>query len=364
MGISRRQFIQATAAGTVLPSLSACSTPEAVPAPGVSLSGFDHATTAEEVTEGMDLGGKLAVVTGCNSGIGFETMRVLALRGAYVIGTGRTLEKAQEACSRVRGVTTPIQLELSDFGSIVACAETIRAMNTPVDILICNAGMRGGDYGVVNGTERHFAVNHLGHFLLVNRLLDRLFLAWQGRVINVSSRVAYTSAPDEGILFDDLTMQDDWSVARAYAHSKLANALFSFELARLLKGTRITSNALHPGVINTNIVRDESALLRLGFSLLTSIRGKTVEQGAATTCYVATHPSLGNVSGEFFEDCRQVVVRGPNHTTNEDQASRLWLRSRELVGKHYVTHERPDWSDFRDGIRGDRSPDLQNGENL
>lgn len=358
MGLSRRHFLRLTTAAAVTPVLPGCGGADVIAAPGVPQSRFDDDSTAEDVTAGMDLTGKIAVVTGCNSGIGYETMRVLALRGAYVIGTGRTLAKAQEACSSVTGVTTPVQLELTDFDSIVACAETIRSLNAPIDILVCNAGMRGGERTVVNGVEMHFAVNHLGHFLLVNRLLDRLYLAWQGRVVVVSSRVAYTDAPPGGILFDDLAMARDWSVGDAYAHSKLANALFSFELARLLKGTRITSNALHPGVIATNIVRDYPAFVRAGFALLTGIAGKSVEQGAATSCYVATAPSLGNVSGEFFADCNAINVTGDHYLTDSEQASRLWQVSEELVKDYYVTHERPDWNEFRNGIRGDRSPDV------
>jgi NAD(P)-dependent dehydrogenase (short-subunit alcohol dehydrogenase family) len=362
MAVSRRTFLKAGSAAAVAPLVAGCSGSDVVAASGVPGSGFDADSTAEAVTAGMDLSDRIAVVTGCNSGIGYETMRVLALRGAYVIGTGRTLGKAQEACASVTGKTTPVQLELTDLDSVVACAETIRSLNSPIDMLICNAGMRGGEYTVVNGVEQHFAVNHLGHFLLVNRLLDRLFLAWQGRVVVVSSRVAYTDAPEEGILFHDLAMHRDWSVARAYAHSKLANALFSFELARLLKGTRITSNALHPGVISTNIVRDYTAIVRGAFGVLTRLTGKTIEQGAATSCYVATAPALGNVSGRFFEDCNAVDVLGDNHLTDSEQASRLWVASQELVADRYVTHERPDWSDFQNGIRGERSPDYRNGQ--
>ncbi len=352
MATSRRTFLKFSSAAIVTPVTGGCGRADVVAASDVPRSIFNEDATAEEVTEGMDLTGKLAVVTGCNSGIGLETMRVLALRGAYVIGTGRTLEKAQKACSSVRGVTTPVQLELTDFESIAACAESIRSLNTPVDILVCNAGMRGGDREIVNGVEKHFAVNHLGHFLLVNRLLERLYLAWQGRIVVVSSRAAYNDAPAAGILFDDLQISEDWSVRRAYAHSKLANALFSFELARLLRGTRITSNSLHPGVIATNITRDESAVVRHGFSLLTRISGKTVEEGAATSCFVATHPSLGAVSGEYFEDCNAVNVVARNHMTNADQASHLWLQSEELTRDYLVKHERPDWNEFRNGIRG------------
>jgi NAD(P)-dependent dehydrogenase (short-subunit alcohol dehydrogenase family) len=343
------------------PAISACG-PDLVPATDVPRSNFDEDTTAEQATEGLDLKGKIAVVTGCNSGIGYETMRVLALRGAYVIGTGRTLEKAQTACASVKGITTPVQLELSDLESVVACAETIRSLNSPIDMLICNAGMRGGGHEVVNGVEKHFAVNHLGHFVLVNRLLDRLFVSWQGRVVVVSSRAAYNSAPPEGILFDDIRMVNDYSNGLAYAHSKLANALFSFELARLLKGTRITSNALHPGLISTNIVREESGIVRGGFDLWARISGKTVQQGAATSCFVATSALLDETSGGFFEDCNAVVVHGANHLRNQEQASRLWLLSEELTRDYLVKHERPDWSDFENGIRGDRSPDAEAAE--
>ena len=346
-----------SSAVAVAPVIAGCGGSNPVPASGVPRSPFDEDSTAEKVTEGLNLKGKIAVVTGCNSGIGYETMRVLALRGAYVIGTGRTIEKAQTACASVKGVTTPVQLELSDYESVVACAESIRSLNSPIDMLICNAGMRGGDWEIVNGVEKHFAVNHLGHFVLVNRLLDRLFFSWQGRVVVVSSRAAYGSAPEEGILFDDLRMLDDYSVGLAYAHSKLANALFSLELARLLKGTRITSNSVHPGLISTNIVRDESAIIRAAFGLLTKITGKTVEQGAATSCHVATSASLDTTSGSYFEDCNAVTVSGDNHMHDGDQASRLWLLSEELTRDYLVKHERPDWNDFQNGIRGERSPD-------
>jgi len=357
--ISRRKFLQASSAIAAVPVLHGCSDGDIGPAAGVPGSAFDEDSTAEEVTAGIDLTGKIAVVTGCNSGIGFETMRVLALRGAYVIGTGRTMAKAAAACAAVKGVTTPVQLELSDFESVVACAETIRSLNSPLDMLICNAGMRGGEHEIVHGVEKHFAVNHLGHFVLVNRLLERLYLAWQGRVVVVSSTAAYRGAPREGILFDDLRMLNDWGVGRAYGHSKLANALFSFELARLLKGSRITANSLHPGVINTNIVRDESALIRYGFSLLTKISGKTIEQGAATSCFVATNPSLGNQSGHYFEDCNAVTVAGVGHMHDREQASRLWLASEELTKDYLVSHERPDWAEFRNGVRGNRGADTQ-----
>jgi WW domain-containing oxidoreductase len=221
-------------------------------------------------------------------------------------------------------------------------------------MLICNAGMRGGERETVNGIEKHFVVNHLGHFILVYRLLERLYLAWQGRVVVVASRAAYSGAPEAGIDFDDLQANRNYSPGRAYAQSKLANVLFSLELARLLKGTRITSNSLHPGVIDTNIARNVSALSRRAFGLWARLAGKNVAEGAATSCYVATSPLLGSTSGQYFEDCNAVTVSGDNHMHDSDMASRLWLASEELTRDYLVEIKRPDWNDFENGLRKKR----------
>jgi len=349
----RRQFLRFTGAGVVASSLGACGGTQRSPAEGVPRSNFDESSTAEDVTAGIDLAGKLAVVTGCTSGIGFETMRVLALRGAYVVGTSRSLEKAQAACARVNGVTSPVQLELSDFDSIVACANAIRSINLPVDMLVCNAGYLGGrqERELVNGVEKHFAINHLGHFLLVNRLLGRLYMSSQGRIVVVASRSAYRSAPESGIEFDNLGATYGYEDRRAYGQSKLANVLFSLHLATLLKGTRITSNALHPGVINTEIDRNMSRFKQTGFALWAALGGtKTVEEGAATSCYVATSSLLGSTSGQFFEDCNAVTVSGNNHLTDAAMAEQLWQVSTELTRDYLVTHTGADLNDYERGI--------------
>jgi len=352
MTVDRRKFLQFTGAAMAAPTLGACSGHKRIPVEGVPRSNFDEDSTAEEVTEGLNLDGKIAVVTGCNSGIGFETMRVLALRGAYVIGTGRTVEKAQAACSSVVGKTTPVALELSDFDSIVECANTIRSLNMPIDMLICNAGMRGSkEREQVYGLEKHFVVNHLGHYILVQNLLERLYLSWQGRVVVVASRSAYGSAPAEGIEFGNLRGTSGYSLGKAYGHSKLANVLFSLELARLLKGTRITSNSLHPGVINTEIDRTEPGIFQFAFGVLTAIGGKSIEQGAATSCYVATSPLLGETSGQYFEDCNAVTVLGDNHMHDQEQATKLWEVSEALTRDYLDEIEAPNWEDFEHGLR-------------
>ena len=330
MTMDRRRFLQLAAATSIATHLGACSGTRKVPAAGVPRSDFDDGSTAEEVTAGIDLGGKLALVTGCTSGIGFETMRVLALRGAWVIGTSRSMDRAQAACDRVVGTTTPLQLELSDFDSIVTAANAVRSINQPLDMLICNAGYLGGSGKpqLIDGIEKHFYINHLGHSVLVNRLLGRLYMSHQGRIVVVSSRAAYSSAPESGIEFDNLDAHRDYDDRRAYGHSKLANALFALQLGELLKGTRITANALHPGVINTQIDRNMSRFMQGAFAVATALGyGKSVEEGAATTCYVATNPSLGATSGKFFEDCNAVTITEEGHLHDRAMAAEHWAVS-------------------------------------
>jgi len=362
--IDRRGFLRITGATLAATAAPACAGTDKVPTPGVPQSPFDKGSTAEEVTAGVDLTGKLALVTGCTSGIGLETMRVLALRGAWVVGTSRSLERAQAACSQIRGTTTPLQLELADLDSVVACANAVRSINQPLDMLVCNAGYLGGsgERELVNGIEKHFAVNHLGHFVLVNRLAGRLYMANQGRIVVVGSRAAYTSAPERGIEFDNLDGSIGYEDRRAYGQSKLANALFALHLGKLLKGTRITANALHPGVINTEIDRQMSGLMQFGFSIAAHLGyGKTIEQGAATSCYVATSPLLGSTSGKYFEDCNAVTVVGQGHIHDEAMAERLWQVSEELTADYLVTHTGPDWNDYeraaRERARRSTSPD-------
>ncbi len=293
-------------------------------ADSVPRSRFGRQSTAEEVTAGLDLSGKTAVVTGCNSGIGFETMRVLALRGAHVIGTGRTQAKAETACGRVEGQATPAVLELSDWDSVVSCARGIADLRTPIDMLICNAGVMGlPELAQVHGIEKQFAVNHLGHFILVRNVLDQIRAAPQGRVVVVSSQL-HARAPAEGIQFDNLSGAAGYEPFQAYGHSKLANGLFARQLARRLEGTRATANALHPGVIKTNLVRHLPLEVQSG-----DWDDRTVEQGAATSCYVATNPALARVSGYYFSDCNPATPS--DHMLDDEMAARLWVVSEDLT---------------------------------
>lgn len=337
--MNRRQFILGASATTAVPLLSSCVSMGTVlqAPPNIPLSEFGADSTAEEVTAGLDLTGNVALVTGCNSGIGFETMRVLALRGAHVIGTGRTLKKATDACAAVTGTTTPVELELSDFDSVVRCADAVRALDLPLDMLICNAGyVAGRKQQHAYGVDLTFVINHLGHFILVNRLLSQLRAAQQGRVVMVSSFAA-VSQPPVAIEFDNLAFKGNYDFWHSYAHSKLANALFSLELAKRMKDTQVTSNALHPGVIKTNIVRNQAAILRWIFGIYADLFYKDIPQGAATSVYLASHPALQNVSGYFFADCNPVYASKPeNNLYNQTMAARLWQLSEELT-KDYLS---------------------------
>jgi len=332
--LTRRTILQAGVAAAVasaVPAISVADLSEYKPAvPGTPVppsSKFGKRSTADEVTEGMDLTGKTALVTGCNSGLGLETMRVLALRGAHVIGAARTQEKAEQACAGVTGKTMPLAVELTDLPGIVAAADQVAAMDTPLDMLILNAGiMQLPELQLVHGVERQFAVNHVGHFLLTMRLLEQIVAADAGRVVVVSSG-AHRWAP-QGIRFDNLDGSQDYDPREAYGVSKTANGLFSRELARRLATTSATSNSLHPGVIPTNLARH---LPQRDYDMSNPMF-KTIPEGAATQCYVATHPELAGVTGWYFDNCNPAL---PNeHIQDDAMAAKLWAVSEELVADY------------------------------
>jgi len=202
-------------------------------------SRFGYRSTAEEVTAGLSLDGQTVLVTGCNTGLGYETMRVLALRGAQVIGTARSEESAKRACASVQGNAIGISCELTDPLAIRACVTAIRSREPRIDAIICNAGIMAlPKLELVRGYEAQFFVNHVAHFILVTELLDAL--TDYGRVLVLTS-VAHWLAPRRGIEFDNLSGQRSYTSLRAYGQSKLANILFAKELARRLAGTTKTA---------------------------------------------------------------------------------------------------------------------------
>jgi len=296
---------------------------------GKGPSGFGYGSTAAAVTEGLDLSGSTILLTGCNSGIGNETLRVLAKRGAHVIGAARTVEKAQAACDGVGGETTPVACELSEPAAVQACAAQVASLGRPLDAIICNAGIMAlPKLNQRYGYELQFFTNHIGHFILVTSLLDSL--ADDGRVVIVSSG-AHNRAPPEGIQFGNLDGEREYNPWANYGQSKLANLLFANQLAKRLGGTGKTANSLHPGVIHTNLARSMNPIAKVALSIGAPLVLKSMGEGAATQCYLAVHPSVDGVTGKYFADCNEAT---PSlHGRDEAMAAKLWEVSEEIVAR-------------------------------
>lgn len=282
--------------------------------------------TAEEVTEGLDLSGTTWLVTGCNSGLGLETARVLGLRGGRVIGTARTLEKAAAALSGL-GLSdaVPLACELSSLETVQAAVDAVRAQGVLLDGIIANAGIMAlPTLQQQDGVELQFFTNHVGHALLVMGLMARLAPA--GRVVMVSSE-AHRMAAGTGLELDNLSGERDYHPWRMYARSKLANILFARALSRRLPGPDQTANAVHPGVIQTNLARhvpDPEAL----FARLRD-RTKSIAQGAATQCLVATHPGLAGIHSTYFSDC--APLEPIPEALDDALAEQLWTETLRLI---------------------------------
>jgi WW domain-containing oxidoreductase len=208
-----------------------------------------------------------------------------------------------------------------------ACVEAVKRGGHRLDALICNAGIMAlPRRELAHGIELQLFTNHIGHFILVTGLLEQL--AEDGRVVMLSSG-AHTRAPREGILFDDLAGDHGYTPWRHYGQSKLANLLFAKELARRLVDTRRTANAVHPGVIRTNLGRHMPPLANLVFGLAGPLVLKTVAQGAATGVFVAVHPAAATTSGAYFADCNVATPRAD--ADDPVLARRLWEVSEAIV---------------------------------
>jgi len=288
-------------------------------------NGFGYASTAEEVSEGVDLSGKSFLITGVNSGLGQETARVLSLRGARVVAAARTEAKAADACEGFADAV-PVACELGDPDSVRGAIEKVKGLGA-LDGLIANAGIMAlPERELLHGQEKQFYVNHVGHFQLVTGLLDSL--APGARVVMLSSS-AHTMAPDEGIRFDDLSFESGYKGWTAYGQSKLANLLFAKELSRRLEGTDQVANACHPGVIATNLGRHMPWIARALFPVAAAIAMKSIPQGAATQTYLATHPDAATVSGEYYADCNP--AKHSRQARDVDMAKKLWDVTEEIL---------------------------------
>ena len=295
---------------------------------GKGPSGFGYNSTSNEVTEGLDLSGKTYLLTGCNSGLGAETLRVLTMRGARVLGAARSQEKAAKACSAVTGDAIPVVCELSEPASVRAAVASVQSMGFALDGIIANAGVMALPKRTLqHGYELQFFTNHVGHFLLVTGLLDQL--SDHGRIVMLSSG-AHTGTYPEGIRLDDLAAETGYTAWGAYGQSKLANMLFAKHLATRLPKATQRANSVHPGVIATNLSRHMNRAVIALFSGLGPILAlKSVPQGAATQLYVATHPEAAAGNGLYFSDCNPKLPS--SHGQDSDLAAALWDKTEEIV---------------------------------
>jgi NAD(P)-dependent dehydrogenase (short-subunit alcohol dehydrogenase family) len=273
------------------------------------------------------MNGKVCIVTGATSGIGAETAKQLAQRGATVIVVGRNAEKSAGAVAWIKQQSdnTAVDYLLADLSSqrdIRALAQQFKDKYARLDVLVNNAGgFWRSRQESVDGIEMTFAVNHLSYFLLTNLLLDTLIASAPARIVNVSSNMHRQGALD----FDDLQSKRHYDGWTAYNNSKLMNVLFTYELARRLSGTRVTANALHPGVISTNLMTaNDSSRTRFDPA---STGG---EQGARTSVYLASSPEVEGVTGKYFVASKAVASSPASY--DEDAARRLWQVSAEMTG--------------------------------
>lgn len=288
---------------------------------------FDFSSTADDVTDGISLEGETVVVTGCNSGIGQETARVLARRGAFVIGAARTAEKAQAALDEHGVAGAAVACELSEPSSVLAAVETIRGLGRELDAIVCNAGIMAlPERREAHGVELQFMTNHVGHFIFVNGLLDSLSAS--GRVVVVSSG-AHHMAPEVGVELDDLAGRKSYEAWKHYGQSKLANILFARELHRRFRGTKRVASSLHPGVIKTNLGRNNPERVQGMFEKMDPSRVKTIPQGAATQCLLAAHPSATDAAGRYYADCQPAETSPLGR--DDALAERLWQATQALV---------------------------------
>ncbi|CAH9069356.1 unnamed protein product [Cuscuta europaea] len=303
-------------------------------------SGFGSASTAEQVTQGIDASNLTAIITGGASGIGLEVARVLALRKAHVVIAARNMDAAREAKELIQKASSTasvdiLKLDLSSLKSVKAFADDFKALGLPLNILINNAGVMFSPFQLSeDGYEMQFATNHLGHFYLTNLLLEQMketakATGVQGRIVNLSS-VAHLYTYKEGIWFDKINDESCYHEKMAYGQSKLASILHVNELSRRLQkeGTNITVNSVHPGLIMTNLMRHSVLFTRI-MKLFTWMLWKNVHQGAATTCYVALHPALKGVTGKYFLDCNE--YEPSKFAKDEALGRKLWDFSDKLV---------------------------------
>jgi NAD(P)-dependent dehydrogenase (short-subunit alcohol dehydrogenase family) len=320
---------------------------------------FGSTSTTEDVLSGIDLRGKRILVTGVSAGIGVETARSLAAHGASVVGAARDLEKARVATEQVRkdaaangGRCELVELDLASLKSVRACADQLLAKGEPFDVIIANAGVMATPFGhTADGFETQFGTNHLGHFVLVNRIAK---LLRPGRLINLSSAGHRFSNVD---LEDPNFERKPYEPFVAYGRSKTANILFTVAFDKRHRDRGVRAAAVHPGVIQTELARHmdhshlESMLEQMNQQLAAEGKGpfrwKSVPQGAATSVWAAVVAPADEIGGRYCENCRvgeivpdNVTISGISegvrgYALDPKNAEALWKKSEELVGESF-----------------------------
>jgi NAD(P)-dependent dehydrogenase (short-subunit alcohol dehydrogenase family) len=315
---------------------------------------FGATSTTDQVLEGVNLRGKRVLVTGVSAGLGVETARALASHGAEVVGAARDLSKAQNATRQVRaqaalgGSLSIIQLDLASLASVRRCADGLLTAGKPFDLIIANAGVMACPKGTtMDGFETQFGTNHLGHFVLVNRIAS--LLKSGARLVNLSSA---------GHRYSDVDLEDpnfehsQYAEFVAYGRSKTANVLFAVEFDRRHKARGVRATAVHPGAIETELGRHMTAEVR--DNLIANINAsqpkgappfswKSIPQGAATTVWAACVADAEAVGGRYCEDCHvaEIVstpgIRGgvQRYALDPKRAQALWQKSEQLVGERF-----------------------------
>jgi retinol dehydrogenase-14 len=280
-----------------------------------------------------DMSGKVCLVTGATSGIGLVTASALAGMGAEVVITGRRQPRLKEALQLIQeqhpqAVVHSLQVDFADLSQVERLAAEFKDRSERLDVLVNNAGAYFNQRHATSydGVERTFVVNHLAPYLLTCCLLDRLCASTPARVVNVSSGAHVYASMD----FGDLSFRSGYFGMKAYARSKLANILFTYELARRLQGSGVTANAVHPGQVATDIWRTNFSILGPLLKGMIRLTGLTPEQGADTLIYLAASPEVEGVSGKYF--VKRNAIRSSSLSYDEDIARLLWQVSEELTG--------------------------------
>ncbi|GAB5487941.1 MAG: SDR family NAD(P)-dependent oxidoreductase [Parasphingorhabdus sp.] len=312
---------------------------------------FGAETTTDQVLDGIDLGGKQVVITGGASGIGKETARAMAAKGANIIIPARNLEKGEAAAMEIKAASgnenvDVMDMDLGSMESIRTFADAFHANHDQIDLLINNAGVMACPFAkTTDGLEMQFGTNHIGHFLMTNLLMPAILRGGSARIVNLSSRGHHR---DE-VHFEDPNFENrEYEKWNAYGQAKTANVQFSVGLEKRFADKGVHSYAVHPGGIVTNLGRhlNEADVAELMARMKESSGDgpvlKSVEAGAATTCYAATAPELEGKGGVYLEDCNVAEVNDADpagsvrsYAVDPAKADELWSLSEEIVGQNF-----------------------------